>query len=231
MRIFIKKLLNFLKKSSKKIHVSIKYNWKRVKSLSSSLSLRCATRTPLTIMMTMQRRRRLRDIIVANIGIERIVVESGGDEHHREFQGRCAAVRTTSAAANRGGGNLSFVASPKLVVVVETGDGDDSDDDEEKTNPTTVEEESESAKRREQKEADESFDPAETLNSDAQKDLEEIHFSTMTVTTPKKKTTIQTIQTRNGQLGRGVAKKHGASPGKRRERRRTEEATNPKRRL
>ena len=58
------------------------------------------------------------------------------------------------------------------------------------------------------------FDPAETLNSDAQKDLEEIHFSTMTVTTPKKKTTIQTIQTRNGQLGRGVAKKHGASPRK-----------------
>lgn len=58
------------------------------------------------------------------------------------------------------------------------------------------------------------FDPAETLNSDAQKDLEEIHFSTMMVTTPKKKTTIQTIQTRNGQLGRGVAKKHGASPRK-----------------
>ena len=57
------------------------------------------------------------------------------------------------------------------------------------------------------------FDPAETLNSDAQKDLEERHFSTMMVTTPKKKTTIQTIQTTNGQLSRG-AKKHGASPRK-----------------
>ena len=51
------------------------------------------------------------------------------------------------------------------------------------------------------------------MNSDAQKDLEEIHFSTMMVTTPKKTTTIQTIQTTNGQLSRG-AKKHGASPRK-----------------
>ena len=51
------------------------------------------------------------------------------------------------------------------------------------------------------------------MNSDAQKDLEEIHFSTMMVTTPKKKTTIQTIQTTNGQVSRG-AKKHGASPRK-----------------
>ena len=57
------------------------------------------------------------------------------------------------------------------------------------------------------------FDPAETLNSDAHNDLGEIHFSTMMVTTPKKKTTIQTIQTTNGQLSRG-AKKHGASPRK-----------------
>ena len=58
------------------------------------------------------------------------------------------------------------------------------------------------------------FDPVETLNSDAHKNLGEIHFSTMMVTTPKKTTTIQTIQTTNGQLGRGVAKKHGASPRK-----------------
>ena len=58
------------------------------------------------------------------------------------------------------------------------------------------------------------FDPAETLNSDAHKDLGEIHFSTMMVTTPKKKTTIQTIQTTNGQLSHGVAKKHVASPRK-----------------
>lgn len=69
------------------------------------------------------------------------------------------------------------------------------------------------------------FDPAETLNSDAHKDLGEIHFSTMMVTTPKKKTTIQTIQTTNGQLSHGVAKKHGASrsPRKKKKNRRSDD--------